>query len=70
MSELIRGYGRIDCLDKYGRFDFKEMYRRVYHMQVKGGVKQKVVAHMFDISVGRVGQIKREYKINKDKADD
>ena len=64
MSELNRGYGRNGCKDKKGRFDINEMYKQIYLMQAKDGVTQKVIAHMFDITATRVGQIKKQY-INK-----
>ena len=61
MTEYKRGYGINGCLDKQGHVDFQEMYKQIYMMQVVDGVKQSVIAHMYDIGTCRVGQIKKQY---------
>ena len=29
VASLKRGYGRKECVDKYGRMEIKEMYKRI-----------------------------------------
>ncbi len=61
MTEHEKGYGIAGCLDNKGNFDIQEMYKQIYMMQVVDGVKQSVIAHMYDIGTCRVGQIKKQY---------